>query len=487
MRARTFILLILSGILALGCERVRVTEETPTLGVLIQMPGASTKADTGELEGSNAENALRSLRIWVFESESHDPVSSLALVSSQFPTPGQTRYYAVPVTSDFAHARPDVDVFALANAASIGCTLDGDATWDDVNDALFSNPYFGVETPVRTVDPELGLPFSGVGRGLPVTGEDPVLKIETVTLSRAVSKMCFAFCRMKNDVDADVISINRIVLNGGRIPLEEYVFLGASGTYAIVPDNYDTALMTVDGPSSLPQNEAPEKLVYSGQSPSAYQALLDKAIEDGELVSLPPVYLRETNKKLTGHVEYTINGVDGQTDFSMEDQGDFARNHTWTLYGYFLSGRNLQLTLSVQPWDLNNFTVDYNDSVVEASQLNLDTNTCEIVNVGDDKYNVYLKPGEPAKGTFYIRRPQSGKLLIQPVGDANAFEVTPDIWDIDHTNNDGRVDLIVRQNPDAQSAPAGSTITLSFTVEHAGREIDANTEILNGATYNFIL
>ena len=36
----------------------------------------------------------------------------------------------------------------------------------------------------------------------------------------------------------------------------------------------------------------------------------------------------------------------------------FARNHTWTVYGYFISNRTLQLAVTALPWDKNNYTIE---------------------------------------------------------------------------------------------------------------------------------
>jgi hypothetical protein len=171
----------------------------------------------------------------------------------------------------------------------------------------------------------------------------------------------------------------------------------------------------------------------------------------------------------------------------MANPGDFARNHTWTLFGYFLSGRNLQLAVNVLPWDMNIHHVDFSDQSVQATQFVVDDTTADVIESENDHFDVRLRAGVAAKGHLYITTPVSGKLMIQPIGDAGAFIVTPDIADIDPTVSSGRIDVEVRRNPDVEGDQSGKFITLSFSVEAGEREIDANSEILNGKTYRFIL
>ena len=109
----------------------------------------------------------------------------------------------------------------------------------------------------------------------------------------------------------------------------------------------------------------------------------------------------------------------------------------------------------------------------------------------DDCYNVvsdaHLIPGSPAKGHLHITTPRGGNLMIQSLGDAYAFQVEPDIATIDPTVNSGRIDILIRRNPDLDEDLTGKYITLSFSVEAAGgRVIDANTEAVD-QVYRFIL
>lgn len=470
----------------LPVEAVPVVE-MPQMGIYIAAPeAAQTRADVGEVPATEDESHLYDMKVWVFLSEGHEKIAYLNLSGSQLPAAGRTRRYAVSVSRDFARTRPDVDVFVLANATSIGCSLSEESSWEEVNSAVFGGIRFGIAEPVRVVDPLYGLPMTGVGRGLSVQGEEPVLKVETVTLVRAVSKVRYVFCRMKDAEENDEISVDRITLNGGLIPVSEYLFT-ASLPYAIAPGGYELEPIPTEGPASLAQNETPEKLVYAGQDAVSYQKLLDNAIAEGVLTDAGTMYLRESDKMLTGYVNYTVNGVSHIRNFSMAQPGDFARNHTWTLFGYFLSGRNLQLAINAQPWDYNTYQVDFSNQSVQATQFVVDDTTADVSETSHDHFDVRLRTGLTAKGRLYITTPVSGKLMIHPVGDASSFIVNPDIADINPSLNAGRIDVEIRRNPAAEGDQSGKFITLSFTVEAGDREIDANSEILNGKVYRFIL
>ncbi|MBO4447596.1 MAG: hypothetical protein J5764_05680 [Bacteroidales bacterium] len=484
-----FLRFILPAILLLtlwNCQRDGIVE--PQIGIYVQGPGEEVaKADVGEVSPSNAaESLLHDMRIWVFTSDGHQKITSLNIAQSQLPAAGRTRRYVVPVSREFAAQRPDVDVFVLANGYVIGSSLNENSNWDEVNDAVLSGSNFGISIPVRTVDPAYGLPMTGVGRGLQIQMEEPVMRVETVRLIRAVSKVRYVFCRMKDDEQHDEISVDRITLNGGLIPQNEYLFTG-SLPYAIAPGGYVAEPLSTDGPATLAQNETPEKLVYAGQDAQSYKRLLDDAISDGLLTDAGTIYLRESDKMLTGYVSYTVNGVSHTRNFTMANPGDFARNHSWTLYGYFLSGRNLQLAINAQPWDYNVQHVDFSNQSIQATQFVVDDTTADVTEPEHDHFDVRLRAGVSARGHLYITTPVSGKLMIQPIGDAPSFIVTPDIADIDPTVNAGRIDIEIRRNPDAEGDQTGKHITLSFTVESGEREIDANTELLNGKVYRFIL
>lgn len=536
MRRIGFISLLLPAVLFTACRRESPRIEAYELGIFLSTPAATvTKAEVGPVAfNADFETALHSLEVWVFESEgNHTLVAHRLLETGELPQPGRLQYYAVPVSPEFARTRPDVDVFALANAASIGVQLDANSTWQEVKEAAFgvdgTKDYFGVSSPVRAVrtvvhdeetdsdkiqisaDTRLttnGLPMSGVGMKMAVQGEDPVLRLEKVTLQRAVSKLCYVFCKTASD-DEDEVVINSITLNDETFPVNQYVFPSSEDSYHIVqPQVGDTYLKDAAGilnvscsSLAIASNERPEKLVYSGQSAAYYETLLNEAIAARQLTDLGTTYLRETNKKITGSVTFTINNNAPITkSFTMDADGDFARNHTWTLYGYFLSGRRLQLSIRALPWDYNEYHVDFASGALVAWPFHLDETTQKWAvedEEQDDYYIVTIPGGRFARGSLRITNPAGGKLYIRGIGEKNAFVINPDICTIDATEKDGQIDITIGRNGDYDGDYSGKSIILSFAVElngedvvstdGEGRIIDANSELLQGETYKFVL
>ena len=496
-------LILAMSLAACGADQITYVpaEAEPTLGIAVEFPsfGEGTRSDVGELPASELENALHSLTVWVFRSDDHSVVAAREISESDFPVGGGVRRYSLPVTRSFVQAMPDVDVFVLANAAAIGSPLQVGSDWDALNEAFFGDseaaPYygFGLDRPVRAVDPELGLPMSACGRNLPVEGEDPVLKVRTVRLTRAVSRLRFVFCRTRTEGDEEeTVAINRVILGGYQIPFKEYVFTTASSGVVKdgtdLADNYCGISYILPGPAEIAENETPENLIYVNQDPVTYEKLIDDAVRENTLTDLGQTYFRESDRRLTGHIEYTVNGRERVREFNMASAGDFARNHTWTVFGYFLSGRNLQLALNVLPWDYNAYVVDFSEeSVSIISKFTVDENTVDLRQTSKDHYDARLLPGVAAKCRISVTTPVGGRLMIRPVGDANAFQVVPDMAFIDPTVNSGRIDILVRRNPDVDEDLTGSYMTLSFSVETAGgRVIDANSEAID-AVYRFVL
>lgn len=502
MSVRNFIGFLLLAALCAGCERTPVDTtpraDEPSLGVSIEFPRSyETRAEVGELPSTQYENDLHSLNLWVFRSDDHTLVTSRELTEEEFPVGGGVRRYSLPVSKDFANQAPDVDVFVLGNLPAFGITLEDNPDWDTLNDLYFGDsdtqPYygFGVDHPVHSIDAGLGLPMSVVGKNMPITGEAPVLKVETVHLQRAVSRLRYVFCKTRTLDEDDEVSIQRIVLNGAQIPVKEYVFTTTKTGIVMeeeeVEDNYVVESFITPGPSALAENDNPENLIYVNQDPLTYRRLLDEAVLAGRLTDLGYTYFRESDRRLVGRIDYTVKGVSRSREFNMISPGDFARNHAWTLFGYFLSGRNLQLALSVLPWDYNRYLIDFSEeSVNVSSEFTVDSGTVDLIETSHEHFDAHLLPGQAAKGHLYITTPVGGRLMIRPEGDASAFVVTPDMALIDPTTNSGRIDIEIRRNPDIDEDLTGSFITLSFYVEIGERIIDINSEAID-EVFRFVI
>ena len=237
MRKRLFIWLLLPVVFLASCSLIDEqldAESCPKLSIAIEFPENTaplTRATVGEVPAETNENAIHSLGIWVFYSttegvHAHEKVGSLLVNDiKDLPAAGGVRKYSLSVGQTFMLERPEVDVFVLVNGASINSSLGENSTWAEVNDAMFGgNDYFSTIKPVTAV-PDGGLPMSGVGMGLTVGGEEPFLKVPTVSVGRAVSKLRFIFSQMytENNTEEEY-AIEKVVLNGNQIPESEYVF-----------------------------------------------------------------------------------------------------------------------------------------------------------------------------------------------------------------------------------------------------------------------
>lgn len=516
MRKSLFIWLLLPVVFLASCSLIydQPGENTcPELSIAIAFPEnfvPETRSTVGTVPAEADENAIKDLAIWVFRSsENHEKVGSILVdKENELPAAGGIRKYALIVDQAFMLERPQVDVFVLVNRASIGSQLTEDSSWKEVNNACFGGDlYFSPKVPITTVPKKdgksLGLPMSGVGKGLKVGGEEPFLKVPTISLGRAVSKLRFVFSQMytenspENSTEIEEFAIERVVLNGSQIPVDEYVF--STGAYNIKPDNYVSDELVITWPEGvdLESSDAPEIYSYAGQDGPSYEQLIKDGITSKHLSHLGTYYLRESDKALSGTVYYSITkeGVtqDKELDFHMAAPGDFARNHTWTVYGYFISNRTLQLAVTALPWDKNNYTIEFSTASLQVTQkFIVEENSATIVPAGKkDHYNVYLDANRPARGYLYVTTPQGGRLEIIKEGavtDVEAFTVTPSEALINPSRNGGRIDITIDRNKDYTGAPSGKTITLSFKAftPDGEREIDGASECID-QVYHFYL
>lgn len=522
MRIRNHIWFFLPVVLLTACSLIydqSGSADCPELNIAIEFPSGTpslSKADVGEVPASIEENAIHDLAIWIFESTGdHRPVTDPLWVndnsSDELPSAGGVRKYALPIKDpQFLLNKPPVDVFVLVNRQSIASSLNEGSGWEEVKGAAFGGEdnLFSPKIPVTAV-PSTGLPMSGVVMGVDVTGEEPFLKIPTVSVSRAVSKLRYVFSQMltENNTEEE-FAVRKVVLHGGQIPMEEYVFSPGGGCN-ILPDNYVSASMETPWPGGeLASTDSPELYSYAGQDGPTYEKLIADGISASKLSHLGTFYLRESDKPLSGEVHYTIvkKGRDGNPDvrtdkvlpFSMASPGDFARNHTWTVYGYFISDRTLQLGVSVLPWDKNNYTIEFSTSSLQVTQkFTVDENSATVVKTDvKDHYNVFLDANRAAHGYLYVTTPQGGKLEIikeGAVSDLEAFSVTVSGTSsaeatINPSLNGGRIDITIDRNREYVGDPTGKTITLSFKAftPDGDREISGASECID-QVYHFYL
>lgn len=336
-----------------------------------------TRADNGNVDAADAEKAINSLQVWVFEHSNGNKVGYISTTSEKLSS-GQA-ILTMEVGDDFASRKPNVDVYVAANVTSCGLTLGEGTTREQLEAALIDSEYFGLSSPVTAVPSGGlgGLPMSGVLKNQTIFGDAPVFGVGSTTAStlsnvklvRAVSKVRFVFCSEFSESPKH--TVKQIAINGSMIPTQEYLFLdgaysdgGGSGTRYKVGTAYNESAAPLFNPVTPKEivncraEKSPADYIWN-KNPEApltgqqYESLIEEGIAEGNLNDLGTYYLRESDKNVTGTITYdtdktvTFKLVTPDANFV---PGDFGRNHTWIVYAYFSSDRLNVITVKVKEW-----------------------------------------------------------------------------------------------------------------------------------------
>ena len=349
-----------------------VTHQQAQLAIYVYAPeqasakkhAAPTRGDVDPIDNTINEGTIKSLQLWVYESGTGNYVGYFSTNDVAALNEGQGTTYQIPVSDDFATNKPSVNVYVMANVTSTNCgigTLNKETTRAQLLDgAKIANEYFGLGNLVKTV-PTDGLPFAGMLTGESVVGDAPTLRIgtlsavSTVQLTRAVSKLRFVFSKTEGQPK---VTIKNIKMNAGMIPNVEYLFQ----TPESMDYNTAAAELLSNAISDIAETADPTLFIYTNQTAQAYEDLINGAASKAtpEVTVYGPIYLRESDKQLTGTITYTIGGGAEQTvPFQMQQAGDFKRNHTWIVYAYYAGAGNLQVqSLYVKEWSTKEFNHD---------------------------------------------------------------------------------------------------------------------------------
>ena len=349
------------------------THQQPQLAIYVYAPeqaaakrnAAQTRADVGKVNPVTDEGIIKSLQIWVYESATGNYVGYFSTKDVTALNEGQGTTYQIPVTDAFAAAKPNVDVYVMANVTNANCGVEtGTLNKETTRAALLEGAkinagHFGLEQKTRTV-PDDGLPFAGKLTTQPVVGDAPALRVgqnqvATVQLIRAVSKLRFVFAKTTGEA---TVNIKSIKMSAGMIPDEEYLFkTPTSMTY-----NTAESELLKDPITDIAETADPTLYLYTDQSAQAYENLINEAAnkQPKEVTVEGPIYLRESDKQLAGTITYTIGGGAEQTvPFAMQQAGDFSRNHTWIVYAYYGGSGNLQVqSIYVKDWSTKEMNHD---------------------------------------------------------------------------------------------------------------------------------
>lgn len=336
-------------------------KEKPVLKIYLFAPESPivTRASTGSVDASQAERAIHTIDIWVFEHESpNKKVSYIHLDDVSFS--GQ-KEIAMELTDEFANLpkKPNVDIYVAANKESCGLTsLNENTTLAQLKETCIGSSSFGTTSLMNTVPTE-GLPMSGLLENQVISGIPPVYTAmsQNVKLVRAVSKVRFIFS--KSNANPPTISDLSISLKDNMIPKEEYLFL--EGVYPTHKcrvkltgsDGYEAeASLVTNNNTVINQCDDPASYAYTSETGQAYEDKMNAGITANHLSDFGTFYLRESDKKLEGTISYTLgNSTPKSKTFTMGAAGDFTRNHTWIVYGYFLGSGDLKLNVvDVKDW-----------------------------------------------------------------------------------------------------------------------------------------
>lgn len=339
-------------------------KEKPVLKIYLFAPESPivTRASTGSVDASQAERAIHTIDVWVFEHESpNDKVSYIHLDDVSFS--GQ-KEIAMELTDEFANLpkKPNVDIYVAANKESCGLTsLNENTTLAELKETCIGSSSFGTASPVVSV-PGTGLPMSGLLENQVISGIPPVYTAmsQNVKLVRAVSKVRFIFSM--SNANPPTISNLSISLKDNMIPKEEYLFL--EGVYPTHKsrvkltgvDVYESeASLVTNNNTVINQCDDPASYAYTSETGQAYEDKMNTGITDNHLSDFGTFYFRESDIKLEGTISYTLgtapNATNKSKTFTMGAAGDFTRNHTWIVYGYFLGSGDLKLNVvDVKDW-----------------------------------------------------------------------------------------------------------------------------------------
>lgn len=374
--ARIFLLLTVAALAVTACRRTLDEEPELILWLDIEAP-VETKGGEGSVSAEGSEDAIKDLRIWVFL---HDAVDEnnpagklLGYVTPNNSADPQTQYenrYHIPLSRAVAEAKPKVDIYVIGNPASIGQGgLSESTTRATLDDLVMNGTLFGVGTdgkPVCTAIPTDGLPYTGVAKGVSMTGSYPVMRVDVVTVRKAVSKFRFVFCQLRDEVGPMIksLTITGLTLNGENISETEYLFNDSTNPHKI--SGYRASAINFDPPTSVRRYTAPEEYVFNPPANLAereayarqYEALINDGINTKKvLTEAGRCYLRETDRQLTGEVSYSYQvgeaTVNASADFSMHAPGDFVRGRSWIVYVFFVR-ESMQFSVSWTDWENGN-------------------------------------------------------------------------------------------------------------------------------------
>ncbi|MBR0276358.1 MAG: hypothetical protein IJQ76_09135 [Prevotella sp.] len=307
-----------------------------------------------------------------------------------------------------------IDVYVIANAESAGLgSLNGSTSLEVLTKSTIDKDKFSTTTPVTVVpngatpfgEKEKGLPMSIVKKGCRINAENLPATLETVKITRAVSKIYFAFGMYEGDF-GEILGIS---LEGSEIANHEFIlpvdYAAGADDYKLpywgdlkahiktTADDGETddfvayeqptiifgSTDGTDNKIAVPMASVPKTQDNADPANYTWANWLDNQQDSTDYYTAIAhfithrIYLHESDKKLKGKIYYryrypkVVNGEQADSlteprsvDFEMAapteatetnpPTQDFARNHVWIVYCYFEGGK-LYVKPTVAPWN----------------------------------------------------------------------------------------------------------------------------------------
>lgn len=400
MKKNRYILagLTAATLLATACSEIDDNqlqqEQTVPVTFYLRSAGPNTRATEDVKEGTGAENAIHTAKVWLYQSAytegttNHAPLL-LGYQDASFSDNAGEREITINIPKAVADAGRKLDVYAIANAASVGLgemNAGSNEAPKSFDEFYLAGDNFKPQTLTASPGvPTDGLPMSQIAKEQTIITSGTEYRLHKIDLVRAISKIRFAFARRTG---LENVEITGIEINGNLIPKNERIFpnqdatnygeynnityygdrytnivkTGADDTdyeqtkliydKSATAGSFNTALVST---SQIVQNENPELLVYqkSGKTIRDYDDMITSYVIE-EL----DTYLRESDKVITGTIYYRYGSSNTEsTTFTMSAPNDFARNHQWVVYGYFNGGK-LEIVPQVLDW-ITGTTIDF--------------------------------------------------------------------------------------------------------------------------------
>ena len=452
-------------------EDERNASDTVSLSFYLQPANHHTRGYLGEIDEEEGEDVIHTVKVWLFDGSTCVDY-----------TEDIDEDYKVTMTIPQAIvSKGTIDVYVIANAESVGLgSLSGSTPFADLTNAVISTSNFSAANPVTTL-PSSGLPMSRIKKGCEIntTGVTPTL--ETIEITRAVSKIRFAFARTKGHTG----QVLGITIGREKIANSEYIFgvdpvenptdyttpyFGDRRAHIVNSNGYEDATMQLGlvaaptGNQQVLHDSGAIREVYNDDDPtldpsdyawdnwSAMEANISKtdqqkATDYYNLMNTyvtDKVYLRESDIPLEGTIYYrlsptsTVKTAKFQMMTNSDGLQDFARNHIWIVYGYF-TGDRLELKIRALEWNYYKETVDFKENVVVTRNIvwdDLTINGREVVDATPKYFNIVTSntTGTYATASFTFDAPRGGEwfAVLEPMDNASGDEY---FWFVDKNGN----------------------------------------------------